>query len=169
MVYLLQLSCSTGIPATPPWFGEIPYPNGYDLLPKGRIGQCHCKMQREPPRDLNGPHGQRHHRWVGQLKALKRDGYHHTVSPRNPLARSRPKPHPYGAGRVCRNERCSGEGGSDLGRRCNTVAPHVDDLEVITLIRWRLHFFWFSAHQMFGGKAFYFRSLAAGCFSVTHD
>ncbi len=86
--------------------------------------------------------------------------------PRNPLARSRPKPHPYGAGRVCRNERCSGEGGSDLGRRCNTVAPHVDDLEVITLIRWRLHSFWFSAHPMFSGKAFSFRSLAAGSFSV---
>ena len=23
--------------------GEVPYPNGYDLLPKNRIGHCHCK------------------------------------------------------------------------------------------------------------------------------
>src|SRR5215472_7325912 len=23
--------------------GEIPYPNGYELLPKDRIGHCHCK------------------------------------------------------------------------------------------------------------------------------
>ena len=26
--------------------GEIPYPNGYDLLPKDRIGHCHCKIGR---------------------------------------------------------------------------------------------------------------------------
>ena len=23
--------------------GEIPYPDGYNLLPKDRIGHCHCK------------------------------------------------------------------------------------------------------------------------------
>ena len=23
--------------------GEVPYPDGYDLLPKARIGHCHCK------------------------------------------------------------------------------------------------------------------------------
>src|SRR5437763_13878467 len=29
--------------------GEIPYPNGYDLLPKDRIGHCHCKDSVKKP------------------------------------------------------------------------------------------------------------------------
>jgi L-ribulose-5-phosphate 3-epimerase len=61
--------------------GEMPYPNGYDLLPKDRIGHCHCKDAIK-----SGDHyewaamGKGIIDWVGQFKALKRDGYHHVVS-----------------------------------------------------------------------------------------
>jgi L-ribulose-5-phosphate 3-epimerase len=62
--------------------GNTPYPNGYDLLPKDRIGHCHCK---DVKRDANGkfewePVGGGLIDWVGQFKALQRDGYHHAVS-----------------------------------------------------------------------------------------
>jgi L-ribulose-5-phosphate 3-epimerase len=61
---------------------NTPYPNGYDLLPKDRIGHCHCK---DVKRDANGkfewePVGGGLIDWVGQFKALQRDGYHHAVS-----------------------------------------------------------------------------------------
>ena len=62
--------------------GSIPYPNGYDLLPKPRIGHCHCKdVVRKP----NGkyawaPVGSGIIDWVGQFRALKRAGYHYGVS-----------------------------------------------------------------------------------------
>jgi L-ribulose-5-phosphate 3-epimerase len=63
-----------------------PFPNGYDLLPKNRIGHCHCK-------DVTYPSGTNEtHKyewapvgggvvdWVGQFQALKRDGFHHALS-----------------------------------------------------------------------------------------
>ena len=62
---------------------EKTYPNGYDLLPKARIGHCHCKDT------VKKPDGSRYEwaamgrgiiDWVGQFKALKRDGYHFAVS-----------------------------------------------------------------------------------------
>jgi sugar phosphate isomerase/epimerase len=62
---------------------EKTYPNGYDLLPKARIGHCHCKDA------VKKPDGSRYEwaamgrgiiDWVGQFKALKRDGYHFAVS-----------------------------------------------------------------------------------------
>jgi sugar phosphate isomerase/epimerase len=62
---------------------EKPYPDGYDLLPKDRIGHCHCKDA------VKTPDGSRYEwaamgrgiiDWVGQFKALKRDGYHFAVS-----------------------------------------------------------------------------------------
>ena len=62
--------------------GDVPYPNGFDLLPKDRIGHCHCKnVQREG----NGkyewePVGIGVVDWVGQFRALHRDGYHYAVS-----------------------------------------------------------------------------------------
>jgi sugar phosphate isomerase/epimerase len=61
---------------------ERPYPDGYDLLPKDRIGHCHCKDAVRKPDGKYGwaPVGKGSVDWVGQFKALKRDGYHHAVS-----------------------------------------------------------------------------------------
>jgi sugar phosphate isomerase/epimerase len=63
--------------------GEKAYPDGYSLLPKERIGHCHCK-------DVAKPEGGKGYEWaamgsgiidwVGQFKALKRDSYHFAVS-----------------------------------------------------------------------------------------
>ncbi len=60
----------------------IPYPHGYNLLPKHRIGHCHAKNVK---RDANGkfewqPVGTGVVDWTGQLRALRRDGYHYAVS-----------------------------------------------------------------------------------------
>jgi L-ribulose-5-phosphate 3-epimerase len=63
--------------------GEIPYPNGYELLPKQRIGHCHCKDAAKRP-DGKGyewaPVGKGVIDWAGQFAALKQDGYHLAVS-----------------------------------------------------------------------------------------
>jgi L-ribulose-5-phosphate 3-epimerase len=66
--------------------GETPYPGGYSLLPKNRIGHCHCKDIKAiaKPTDSKEPGwaamGAGVIDWVGQFTALKRDGYHHAVS-----------------------------------------------------------------------------------------
>ena len=66
--------------------GEIPYPYGYSLLPKNRIGHCHCKDIKAiaKPTDSKEPGwaamGAGVVDWVGQFTALKRDGYHYAVS-----------------------------------------------------------------------------------------
>ena len=61
--------------------GEVAYPNGYSQLPKHRIGYLHCK-------DVIR-HGDKYEwmkmgagiiDWVGQYRALKRDGYRGIVS-----------------------------------------------------------------------------------------
>jgi L-ribulose-5-phosphate 3-epimerase len=63
--------------------GETPYPGGYNLLPKDRIGHCHCKDiakitdAKEPPWAAMGRGAID---WVGQFTALKREGYHYAVS-----------------------------------------------------------------------------------------
>jgi sugar phosphate isomerase/epimerase len=62
--------------------GAVPYPDGYNLLPKGRIGHCHAK---DVTRQAGGKYewaavGTGLIDWVGQLRALKRDGYHDAVS-----------------------------------------------------------------------------------------
>jgi L-ribulose-5-phosphate 3-epimerase len=63
--------------------GEKPYPDGYKLLPKIRIGHCHCKDA------VRGTSGEEYEwaamgrgiiDWVGQFKALKSDGYRFAVS-----------------------------------------------------------------------------------------
>jgi sugar phosphate isomerase/epimerase len=63
--------------------GDTPFPNGYSLLPKNRIGHCHCKDARKKA-DGSGyewaPMGGGVVDWVGQFRALKRDGYHFAVS-----------------------------------------------------------------------------------------
>jgi L-ribulose-5-phosphate 3-epimerase len=61
--------------------GEIPYPDGYNLLPKERIGHCHCKDTVKKGKGYDwAPMGGGFIDWAGQFKALKRDGYHFAVS-----------------------------------------------------------------------------------------
>ncbi len=61
--------------------GEIPYPDGYKLLPKDRIGHCHCKdaVKKGTKYDW-APMGGGLIDWAGQFKALKSDGYRFAVS-----------------------------------------------------------------------------------------
>jgi L-ribulose-5-phosphate 3-epimerase len=62
---------------------EKPYPDGYALLPKDRIGHCHCK---DAAKKLDGKGydwaamGRGMIDWTGQFGALKRDGYRFAVS-----------------------------------------------------------------------------------------
>jgi L-ribulose-5-phosphate 3-epimerase len=74
----LMLNWDPGNAAT---LGETPYPDGYNLLPKDRIGHCHCKdaVKRGTKYDW-APMGGGMIDWAGQFKALKRDGYHFAVS-----------------------------------------------------------------------------------------
>jgi sugar phosphate isomerase/epimerase len=63
--------------------GEKPFPEGYQLLPKERIGHCHCKDVTKKP-DGKGYDwaaiGKGIIDWKGQFAAIKRDGYHFAVS-----------------------------------------------------------------------------------------
>jgi sugar phosphate isomerase/epimerase len=62
--------------------GSTPYPVGYQLLPKQRIGHCHCKDV------IRKPDGKYEWAavstgiidWAGQLQALQRDGFRFGVS-----------------------------------------------------------------------------------------
>jgi L-ribulose-5-phosphate 3-epimerase len=61
--------------------GETPFPDGYNLLPKDRIGHCHCKDAVKKGKDWDwAPMGGGVIDWAGQFAALKRDGYHFAVS-----------------------------------------------------------------------------------------
>jgi sugar phosphate isomerase/epimerase len=60
--------------------GETPYPDGYNLLPKDRIGHCHCKDIFKKGKDDWAPMGGGIIDWAGQYRALRRDGYHFAVS-----------------------------------------------------------------------------------------
>jgi sugar phosphate isomerase/epimerase len=62
--------------------GSTPYPDGYRLLPKERIGHCHCKdVVRKPGGKYEwAPVGGGVVDWVGQLRALHRDGFHYGLS-----------------------------------------------------------------------------------------
>lgn len=61
--------------------GETPFPDGYNLLPKDRIGHCHCKDAVKKGKKYEwAPMGAGIIDWAGQFKALKRDGYHFAVS-----------------------------------------------------------------------------------------
>jgi L-ribulose-5-phosphate 3-epimerase len=74
----LMLNWDPGNAAT---HGEIPYPDGYNLLPKERIGHCHCKDAVKKGKGYDwAPMGGGIIDWAGQFKALKRDGYHYAVS-----------------------------------------------------------------------------------------
>lgn len=61
--------------------GEIPYPDGYKLLPKDRIGHCHCKdVVKKGTKYDWAPMGGGLIDWAGQFRALKADGYRLAVS-----------------------------------------------------------------------------------------
>jgi sugar phosphate isomerase/epimerase len=61
--------------------GETPYPDGYKLLPKERIGHCHCKDAVRKGKGYDwAPMGGGLIDWAGQFAALRRDGYHFAVS-----------------------------------------------------------------------------------------
>jgi sugar phosphate isomerase/epimerase len=75
-----MLNWDPGNAATFP--GSDPYPKGYDLLPKDRIGHCHAKnVIRHPDGKWEwAPVGTGVVDWVGQLRALDRDGFRHALS-----------------------------------------------------------------------------------------
>ncbi len=63
--------------------GETPYPDGYRRLPKGRIGHVHCKDAKATVAGNDyewAPMGGGLIDWLGQFRALRRDGYHLGVS-----------------------------------------------------------------------------------------
>lgn len=62
--------------------GETPYPDDYNAIPKHRIGHCHCKdtIRKADGKFEWAPVGGGMIDWVGQFKALQRDGYHLAVS-----------------------------------------------------------------------------------------
>jgi sugar phosphate isomerase/epimerase len=58
------------------------YSTGYSLLPKDRLGHCHCKdVVRKPDHGFEwAPVGAGIVRWTEQLQALQRDGFHYGLS-----------------------------------------------------------------------------------------
>jgi len=61
--------------------GEKAFPDGYNLLPKDRIGHCHCKDVAKKGDGFEwAAMGKGIIDWAGQFAALKRDGYHYVVS-----------------------------------------------------------------------------------------
>ena len=61
--------------------GETPFPDGYKLLPKERIGHCHCKDAIKKGNKYDwAPMGEGIIDWASQFKALKQDGYRFAVS-----------------------------------------------------------------------------------------
>lgn len=62
--------------------GETPYPDGYASLPQGRIAHVHCKdaVVKADGATEWAAMGAGVIDWVGQLRALKRDGYHGALS-----------------------------------------------------------------------------------------
>ena len=62
--------------------GNTPYPDGYNLLPKHRIGHCHAKnvVRKADGKWEWAPVDVGVVDWVGQLRAFERDGYHYAVS-----------------------------------------------------------------------------------------
>ena len=75
-----MLNWDPGNSATFP--NDTPYPDDYQLLPKHRIGHCHCKDTiRKPDGKAEwAPVGGGIIDWVGQFRAFERDGYHYAVS-----------------------------------------------------------------------------------------
>jgi sugar phosphate isomerase/epimerase len=70
-------------PGNAAWRDEVPFPNGYSQIPKGRIGHVHCK---DAARKKDGGEwewmamGRGVIDWAGQFRALKQDGYKRAVT-----------------------------------------------------------------------------------------
>jgi L-ribulose-5-phosphate 3-epimerase len=63
--------------------GETPFPDGYNRLPKERIGHCHCKDVTKQPGGKGAEWaavGKGIINWKGQFAALNSQGYHFAVS-----------------------------------------------------------------------------------------
>jgi sugar phosphate isomerase/epimerase len=62
--------------------GEVPYPYGYSLLPKNRIGHCHCKDAIKGPDGKVGwaPVGGGMIDWKGQIEALVKQRFSGALS-----------------------------------------------------------------------------------------
>jgi sugar phosphate isomerase/epimerase len=62
--------------------GEVPYPDGYNKLPKDRIGHVHCKdsIRNSDGKVAWAAVGRGTIDWLGQFRALKQQGYNHGVS-----------------------------------------------------------------------------------------
>lgn len=62
--------------------GETPYPDGYSLLPKDRIAYLHCKdiIRKQDGTTEWMAMGRGVIDYIGQFRALKRDGYRGTLS-----------------------------------------------------------------------------------------
>jgi len=62
--------------------GEIPFPDGYALLPKERIGHCHCKNATRKPDGSYawGPVDKGIVDWVEQFRECEKHGYRGAVS-----------------------------------------------------------------------------------------
>jgi len=63
---------------------DVPYPEDYEKIPRQRIGHVHCKNVKRTPGEKKTFEWQPVDvglvDWVGQFKALKRDGYHYGIS-----------------------------------------------------------------------------------------
>jgi sugar phosphate isomerase/epimerase len=59
-----------------------PFPDGYNMLPKDRIGHCHCKdVVYKPEQKYEwAPVGSGVVGWKEQIQALKHDGYRYAIS-----------------------------------------------------------------------------------------
>ena len=75
-----MLNWDPGNSATFP--GDTPYPDDYNLLPRHRIGHCHCKdtIRKSDGKFEWAPVGGGMIDWVGQFRAFQREGYHYAVS-----------------------------------------------------------------------------------------
>ena len=76
----LMLNWDPGNAAT--FAGNTPFPDGYNKLPKNRIGHCHAKdvKRTDAAKSEWAPVGAGVVDWIGQLRAFQRDGYRYAVS-----------------------------------------------------------------------------------------
>jgi sugar phosphate isomerase/epimerase len=94
--------------------GETPFPEGYSHIPKDRIGYMHCKDALRKPNEVVDwmKMGGGFIDWVGQFRALKRDGYRGVTSLET---------HWRGAGTPEESTRQSMAGMKDLLRRAGAL------------------------------------------------
>ncbi len=101
-------------PGNAAMFGSTPYPAGYDALPKHRVGHCHCKDVTRGPDGKRAwaPVGAGIVDWVGQFRALQKEGYRYGVSLET---------HWHGAGTPEASSRISMRGIKDTLRKAGIV------------------------------------------------